>query len=204
MVVAPSLTGCKGSDGTTSGAGGGGATGGGPGTGGAGGLASAGAGHGGSGSAGSGGAAATGGSGAGSGNGGAGGGPVRDCFPPCIANLRKACERPSLDGGTCGVGNGGYCYSNGILESQSLVDGGALVTFTEPDGHTPCYLVLSNLASSEARYETPDGQLVAVVTADGSDYTVTCDGTTTTVDTSNPACAMLTEGACKSQNACPP
>jgi hypothetical protein len=201
-IGAPSLVGCGGTTGTGGPADSG--SGGGVSAGGQGGAAKGGAGAGGvPGTGGAAGAAGVTGA-AGSSGGSAGAGAVRDCFPACIADLRKACERPSPDGGTCAYANGGYCYSNGIQETQSLVDGGGLITFTEPDGHTPCYQVFASTTGAGQRYETTTGQVVATVTTvDNVNYMVTCNGTTTTVDTSNPACAMLNEGACKTQNACP-
>ena len=188
MLESTSFTACKGSNGTMSGAGGQEATGGG-----SGGLA---AGTGGGGASGDGGV---------TGGGGAGGSVVRDCFPPCIANLRKTCERPSLDGGTCVSTGTTKCYSNGIREIQATVDGGgAIVTFTEPDGQTPCYKVAIDETGAIDTYETTDGQQVAVLMiVSANTYTVTCDGTTTTVDISSQACAMLTESSCTSATTCP-
>jgi hypothetical protein len=205
-IGAPSLVGCGGTTGT--GGPGDSGSGGGVSAGGQGGAAKGGAGAGGvpgtGGAAGAAGVTGAAGSSGGSAGGSAGAGAVRDCFPACIADLRKACERPSPDGGTCGYGNGAYCYSNGIQETQSPVDGGAVITFTEPDGHTPCYQVFASTTGAGQRYETTTGQVVATVTTvDNVNYMVTCNGTTTTVDTSNPACAMLNEGACKTQNVCP-
>jgi hypothetical protein len=205
MVGALSLMGCKGSSPTLSGTGGAGATTGGAGgsspTGGAAGHLGDGGSTGAGGSTSDGGSTSTGGS-PGTGGGSGAGGTLRDCFPACIANLRKACERPSLDGGSCISAAGMNCYSNGVHETAESVDGGELVTFTEPDGQTPCYRVAVSL--SEERYETTGGALVAVVTFDGSLYTVTCDGATTTVDATNPACAMITEASCASATSCPP
>ena len=201
MVVAPSLTGCKGSSSTPTGTGGAGAT-----TGGDGGSSSTGGagGHiGDGGGTGTGGATGFGGSTANGGAAGAGG-AVRDCFPACIANLRKGCERPSPDGGTCVSVSGMYCYSNGVHEIAQPVDGGEVVTFTAPDGQTPCYQVAVSINGGAERYETTDGTLVAVVTSSGSLYTVTCDGATTTVDATNPACAMVTEASCTSATSCAP
>ena len=199
MIAVPSLMGC-GPGGTASGTGGAGAIGGST------------AGSGGHGGGGAGGVGATGGSGGtgglgsggGSGSGGADGGVVRDCYPPCIANLRKNCERPGLDGGTCvSVGNMN-CYSNGVREIDTALDGGGeSATFTEPDGQTPCYKVVLGTNSVET-YETADGQTVAVVTAVGADgYMVTCGGTTTTVTITSQACAMLTETSCTAAASCP-
>lgn len=199
MVGPTSFMGCKGSNGTTSGAGGQEATGGG-----GGGLAAGTGGHGGGGASGGG---VTGSGGAGGVTAGdAGGSAVRDCFPPCIANLRKTCERPSLDGGTCVSTGTTKCYSNGIREIQASVDGGgAIVTFTEPDGQTPCYKVAVDDTGAIDTYETTDGQQVAVLRIVSADtYTVTCDGTTTTIDISSQACAMLTESSCTSATTCPP
>jgi hypothetical protein len=192
MVAVGSLTGC-GPDGT----GGRGATGGG-----SGGSATAGSGgHGSGGAAGGGGSTATGGVGAG---GGAGTGSAHDCFPPCIANLRKNCERPGLDGGTCSTTSSMICYSNGVREIDTAVDGGETATFTETDGQTPCYKVVLDSSSGVETYETPDGQTVAVVTAIGAGgYMVTCGGTTTTVNISGQACAMVTEAQCSAAASCP-
>ena len=196
MVGSTWFMGCKGSNGTTSGAGGQEATGGGDG-----GLVAGTGGRGGGGVTGSGGAG-----GVTAGGGDAGVSAVRDCFPPCIANLRKTCERPSLDGGTCVSTGTTKCYSNGIREIQATADGGgAIVTFTEPDGQTPCYKVAVDDTGAIDTYETADGQQVAVLRVVSADtYTVTCDGTTTTVDISSQACAMLTESSCTSAATCPP
>jgi hypothetical protein len=193
MVGSTPFMACKGSNGTTSGAGGQEATGGG-----SGGLAAGTGGQGGGGASGAGGVTA--------GGGGAGRSAVRYCFPPCIANLRKTCERPSLDGGTCISTGTTKCYSNGIREIQAIVDaGGAIITFTEPDGQTPCYKVAIDDTGAIDTYETTDGQQVAVLMIVGPDtYTVTCDGTTTTVDTSSQACATLTESSCTSATTCSP
>jgi hypothetical protein len=112
-----------------------------------------------------------------------------DCFPPCIAALRASCGRPLVDAGSCGslttagVPEVTYCYSNGVNEIQSPVDGGlGLVVITEPDGKTPCYQVFVDSTGLE-HYQTNAGQEVAqlMVNSDGS-YSVTCGGTITVVE----------------------
>jgi hypothetical protein len=86
------------------------------------------------------------------------------------------------------------CYSNGIREIPTPVDGGTLVVFTKPDGVTECYQVL--IDASGEHYLRPSGQEVALVTTRGGVYSVTCDGMTKTVDFTDPTCALLTETAC--------
>jgi len=129
---------------------------------------------------------------------------VRDCLPTCVVQLRASCERPARDAGaSCSAGSGGYCYSNGVHEMHTAIDGGTLYTFTEPDGVTACYLVVSERATGIQRFETATGQQVAeLVYADGG-YTVTCNGETTAVNPSDPSCASLSFADCGDAGACP-
>ena len=53
-----------------------------------------------------------------------------------------------------------------------------------------------------AAYDAVTKLLATFAVADT--YTVTCDGTTTTIDVSSQACAMLTESSCTSATTCPP
>lgn len=132
---------------------------------------------------------------------------VRDCFPECIAALRRACLRPAPDAGACGAAGNQmgsvYCYSNGIREYRDRVNrDDASITFTLPDGQTPCYHVY--VSGAEQTYSAPAGGEVARVVSLGDDhYDVTCDGATVTVDASDPACRTLEERDCTgSQNYC--
>ncbi|HEY7375491.1 MAG TPA: hypothetical protein VIF57_25260 [Polyangia bacterium] len=147
--------------------------------------------------------------GSGAGGGGAGGGADgRDCFPDCVAALRRSCQRPAAGAGTCAEGMNGadtvYCYSNGVREVRTpVVDGGTTVEFTQPDGQTICYRVV--VAGTSQSFRTPAGQEVAqALGMGGSVYGVTCAGATTsvTVDINDPSCRTLnsadcTPGACQ-------
>ena len=128
---------------------------------------------------------------------------TNDCFPPCIAALRVSCGRPLVDAGSCGsittagVPDVTYCYSNGVHEIQSPVDGGlGLVVITEPDGKTPCYQVFVDSTGIQ-HYRTNAGQEVAQLlsNSDGT-YSVTCGGTTTVVDDKDSRCRMLDSSDC--------
>jgi len=165
-----------------------------------GGGASAGGANGGGGGGGAGGSGI---GGSGLGGGGAGGGTgVPDCFPECIAALRRTCERPAAASGTCTQGTNGadtvYCYSNGVREVRTpVVDAGTTVEFTQPDGQTVCYVVVVTGATQSFR--TPAGQEVGQATAmGGSVYGVTCAGATTsvTVDIDDPTCRTLNSADC--------
>ncbi len=164
--------------------------------------------------AGAGGAAGTAGGTAGSGAGGAGatdgGAPDgRDCFPECVAALRRSCERPAYGAGTCmEAANGAqtiYCYSNGVREIRTpTADGGLSVDFTKPDGQTVCYRVVT-VANGQS-FRTPSGQEVALLMSTGTAniFNATCTGSTTTVavDYNDPACRTLNSADC-TPGACP-
>jgi len=183
MVIASSLTGCRTDGGSADAAASGGGGGGGSAKGGAGG-------------------GAVGGGGGHLGNGGAGG-QVVDCFPACVADLRRDCERPRVDAGTCTSEVGLKCYSNGVHEISQSVDGGSLVVFTQPDGTTPCYRVLVDSAGEH--FQNLAGQDVALVTSGSTAgaFVVTCNGTTVNVNIDDPSCATLNEGSCASGTSCP-
>lgn len=127
---------------------------------------------------------------------------VRDCFPECIAALRRSCERPAAGSGTCAQGMNGadtvYCYSNGVREVRTpVVDGGTTVEFTQPDGQTVCYRVV--VVGANQSFQTPAGQEVAQARAmGGTVYGVTCAGSTTsvTVDINDPTCRTLNSADC--------
>jgi hypothetical protein len=89
-----------------------------------------------------------------------------------------------------------YCYSNGIREYRDRVNrDDARITFTLPDGQTPCYDVY--VSGADQTYSAPDGREVARVVSLGDDhYAVTCEDTTVTVDASDPACRTLEERDC--------
>lgn len=132
-----------------------------------------------------------------------GGADARDCFPECVAALRRSCPRPAFAEGSCiqqGEANGGsvICYSNGVRETRGpTIDGGLTAEFTQPDGQTLCYVVV--VVGGGQSFRTPDGREVArlVSTTTGS-FDVTCAGSTTvvTVDINDPACRMLNSGDC--------
>lgn len=139
------------------------------------------------------------------GGGGTGGGLApRDCFPECVAALRRSCQRPPFGTGSCveqttATGGSAICYSNGVRELRGpTVDGGVTVQFTETDGQTICYVVVV-VAGTNQSWRTPAGQEVAQLTAaGGSVFNVTCAGSTTTVpvDINDPACRTLNSGDC--------
>jgi hypothetical protein len=130
------------------------------------------------------------------------GGDARDCFPECVAALRRTCERPPYGAGSCASGTSGsdtvYCYSNGVREIRSaVVDAGTTAEFTQPDGQTVCYQVVVSFSTQSFR--TPAGQEVAqAVAMGGSTYAVTCAGSTTSVivDINDPSCRTLNSGDC--------
>jgi hypothetical protein len=133
---------------------------------------------------------------------------ARDCFPACIAMLRRSCERPAVGAGSCTstgtIMESLYCYSNGVREILSRVKGGARQTFKQPDGKTPCYQVMLSNADAAQSYQTPDGSEVARVVPLGNDqYDVTCDGMTVTVDASDPTCRTLERFDCTPAGYCP-
>jgi hypothetical protein len=137
------------------------------------------------------------------GTGGAGGGTApADCFPECVAALRRSCPRPAFGQGTCVEGaaaNGGsaICYSNGVRETRGpIVDGGVTATFTQPDGQTICYVVV--VGGSSQSFRTPDGREVAQVVSSSGGWEVICAGSTVvvTVDITDPACRTLNSGDC--------
>jgi hypothetical protein len=148
----------------------------------------------------------TGGGGA-SGTGGPDGGAAdsRECFPECVAALRRSCERPAYGEGSCSEGAVGgntvYCYSNGVREIRMATDGGVTVDFTQLDGQTICYRVVA--ADGGQSFRTPSGQEAAFITSVGGNvFTVTCGGVTTTVDSSDPNCRTLNSADCTA-GACP-
>jgi hypothetical protein len=155
---------------------------------------------------GSGGTNGTAGTGGATGTGGAGGTQARDCFPECVAALRRNCERPAFGAGSCAAGtlagNMVYCYSNGVRETRmSTADGGVTTEFTQTDGQTVCYRVV--VTGTTQSFQTPAGQEVAqAVSTGGNMYAVTCGGTIVTVDISDPSCRTLNSGDCTS-GACP-
>ncbi len=178
MIVAPALTGCKTGDGIASDAGASGSAG--TGRGGGGGAIESG-GTGGNGDRGTGGA----------------GSPIRDCFPACVSNLGRNCERPNVDGGTCTTGANAICCSNGIHEIPTVVDGGELVFYTADDGTTNCYQVFVD-SDFVQHFQTLAGQDVAqAMHLDAGVYAVTCDGATVNVNIYDPACAELNSGYCQ-------
>jgi hypothetical protein len=131
----------------------------------------------------------------------------RDCFPECVAALRRSCERPAYGEGTCleGAigGNTVYCYSNGVREIRMpTADGGLTIDFTQPDGQTLCYRVVTTAGYQSFR--TPAGQEVAQLMSAGAIFNVTCTGSTTTVavDYNDPACRTLNSADC-TPGACP-
>jgi hypothetical protein len=134
--------------------------------------------------------------------------PGRDCFPDCVASLRRSCQRPATDMGSCvhaGTETDGViCYSNGVREVRmQIADGGVAVEFTQPDGQTVCYRVV--VSGAVLSFRTPAGQEVARVTDLGGNlYDVTCNSTgmTTMVDNSPPSCRTLNRGDCTS-GSCP-
>jgi hypothetical protein len=129
---------------------------------------------------------------------------VRDCLPTCVAALRASCERPARDAGaSCSAGAGVYCYSNGIHETHATLDAGTLYTFTQPDGVTTCYLILSERTTGIQRFETAAGQEVAEAMYVDGGYSVTCSGETTIVNPSDPSCASLSFADCADAAACP-
>lgn len=133
-----------------------------------------------------------------------------DCFPDCIKALRTNCERPRIGEGSCEFGSVGgfaaYCYSNGVREIvEDNIDGGVLYVVTERDSLNPCYQVLVDSSTGIQHYQTPEGNEVAQVSSlGGGRYGVTCDGTTQTVDTTDPSCATVSSANCSSTVAvCP-
>jgi hypothetical protein len=133
---------------------------------------------------------------------GGAGGQVRDCLPSCVVNLRRSCERPAVDAGTCIRGAGVNCYSNGVREITSGVDGGQLYVYTLPDGQTPCYQVFVDSASVQ-HFQTTSGQDVAQgISVDGG-YAVACDGMTVPVNFNDPSCATLNVASCQFDAGCP-
>jgi hypothetical protein len=135
------------------------------------------------------------------------GGGARDCFPECIAALRRSCERPAFGSGSCSQTTGGgitvICYSNGVHETRvPTADGGVATEFTQTDGQTLCYRVIVNGTSQS--FQTPSGQEVAQVVATGGGmYSVTCGGTTVTVDGNDPTCRTLNSADCTTGVTCP-
>jgi hypothetical protein len=160
-----------------------------------------------SGAAGAGGATGAGGTGGASGGAGTDGPTigVRDCFPECVAALRRTCERPVFGAGTCSQGTNGtatvYCYSSGVREIRTRIDGGITynIEFTQPDGQTVCYQVIATGATES--FQTASGQEVAqAVNMGGGLWGVTCAGSTTavTVDINDPSCRTLNSSDCVS------
>ena len=64
-----------------------------------------------------------------------------------------------------------------------------------PDGQTACYQVFVDSASVQ-HFQTLAGQDVAQGMGTTSGYSVTCDGTTQTVDFNDPSCATLNSADC--------
>jgi hypothetical protein len=155
------------------------------------------------GSVGSGGSGGTGTGGATAGDGGAGSNlaGVKDCLPDCIVNLRRECERPNLDAGSCVVsvaadGTETACFSGGAIEQRLPVpDGGGSdvdYVFLKPD-RSVCYRVHIHLdASGEViTYSDPASNVVGVLTSASTGSTATCFGSPVTVPASDPSCRML-------------
>ena len=147
----------------------------------------------------------------GSADAGADGAPpeARDCFPECIAALRRSCQRPPFGMGSCvenATATGSMiCYSNGVREIRSAtVDGGTTVQFTQPDGQTICYLVV--VGGGGQSWRTPAGQEVAwVVSTVNGTWDVTCAGSTVvvSVDINDPTCRTLNSADCTINGVCP-
>jgi hypothetical protein len=94
------------------------------------------------------------------------------------------------------------CYSNGVREITTAVDGGSLVVYTMPDGQTACYQVFVDQAQVQ-HFQTTSGQEIAEgMSADGG-YGVTCNGMTQVVDFNDPSCATLNAANCSATGACP-
>jgi hypothetical protein len=130
-----------------------------------------------------------------------------DCFPECIAALRRSCQLPPYGSGSCtsGMSRIGYdtvyCYPNGVreLHAKPSSDAGIPVDFTQADGQTICYRVVHELDAAAESYRTAAGAEVArVVYKAGDAYEVTCTGSTTavTVYVDDPACRTLRADDC--------
>lgn len=98
------------------------------------------------------------------------------------------------------------CYSNGVVDVVSTVDGGTISDIlTKPDGRTVCFKVLNEAGSAVFHYYDGTGKLVATVealmpnSAPPMDYAVTCDGVTTVVTAEQqqrPECLFLSRRDC--------
>ena len=127
--------------------------------------------------------------------------PLHDCFPDCVKALRAECERPPVNAGYCELANTPdgvtFCYSNGVREIPQDVDGGELVVITQPDGKTACYQISIDYSTGVQHFQTGSGQEVAqVASLGGGLFSVTCNGTTQTIDNNDPTCATLTSADC--------
>jgi hypothetical protein len=128
--------------------------------------------------------------------------PGPDCFPECIAALRRSCQRPPYGAGSCiesaAASGSVICYSNGVREIRgATVDGGTTVQFTQADGQTICYVVV--IGGTGQSWRTPAGQEVAqVVSTVNGTWDVTCSGSTVavSVDIDDPTCRTLNSADC--------
>jgi len=136
---------------------------------------------------------------------GGGAGSTPDCFPDCIARVRRECLRPTT--GSCTHefrGNADqYCYSNGVKEirtSPPFVKN-LTVTFMTPKGAI-CYSTedVSGPAAAtvEVVFRGASGKEVARGMHPYATFkwTIVCDGRTFQVDESDPACTTVLPGQC--------
>ena len=187
-------TGGSGTGGSTGTGGTGGGTGGTTATGGTGGTAATG---------GTGGTTATGGTG-GTGTGGTGGTPA-SCEIPCLTNLIAGC----VPMGTCmsqttilPAPSFNQCYSNGVKMSTAInvSGGGGTVAVTYSKASGVCYTIEAAGAGAGMNftfsYKNAGGMVVATGTYDNATMktTLTCAGSATPYDLSNPACANVPRG----------
>ena len=128
-----------------------------------------------------------------------------DCFPTCIAQIRRECRRPAT--GSCvhesWNDSDNYCYSNGVKEirrSPPFVPA-TRTSFLTPAGAL-CYTteVISPPASTviEVVFRDADGMEVARGKHGLADsrWQITCNGQTVDVDEASSACATVLPGQC--------
>lgn len=151
-----------------------------------------------------GGAAGTAGGGGAAQAGGATGTATRDCLPACVVALRRECERPNVDAGSCiqETGPNGaekLCFSNGVVEQRYPTGDGGLtqdVDFFKADGSF-CYRVRADVQAETLSYLDGDGKVVAVLNENAPGGGAwTCDGLPAMPASTDPSCRMLDVGDC--------
>jgi hypothetical protein len=120
------------------------------------------------------------------------------CLPPCLVSIFQDC----LPLGNClqqfeNNNNGPIfhmCYANHVRADTMPTDGGAIRSVYSQSGRTCYYLdqaLTNNGSDSKLTFFAPDGATVAVVPSiTASNLQVMCNGTTYTLDDSNPDCTI--------------